>query len=180
MIEILLTLPSANLKSYFVFSINKIIMNGLRVMGYSQETFVKFVNEGFEGDYNPHCDLILFSFFLHNTTHTIAEQLSCGFEGHTHFCFLVFLYHFYHLDSFLPILFSSKPIFSDSKFSHICTTNMSLNYSKDVDQSLQTIFHNMIVIKLCSVWSTVLTALCILHFDCKLLKVREYNIHKME
>lgn len=121
-------------KAIFVFSINKIIMNALRVMGCSQETFVKFVDEGFEEIITHIVTLFCFPFFLHNTTHIIAEQLSCGFEGHTHFCFLVFLYHFYHLDSFLPILFSSKPIFSDSKFSHICTTNMSLNYSKDVDQ----------------------------------------------
>lgn len=58
--EILLTLPSTNLKSYFVFNMNKSNMTSLRVMGRSQETSVKCVDEGLEGDYNPHSDLIHF------------------------------------------------------------------------------------------------------------------------
>ena len=62
--EILLTLPSANLKSYFVFNMNKSTVNSLRVMGRSQETFVKCVDEGLEGDYSPHSDLTHFVFIF--------------------------------------------------------------------------------------------------------------------
>ena len=92
--EILLTLPSANLKRYFVFNMNKSNMNSLRVMGCSQEISVKCVDEGLEGDYNPHSDLIhfVFIFFFIIQFILFAEQLSCGFGEHAHFCFLIFFY----------------------------------------------------------------------------------------
>lgn len=109
------------------------------------------------GGYNSHSDIMhfYFHFFSLILLTLFLSNSPMNFREHVHLYLPVFsCMAFITWTVFFQLFFPPKPIVQIQRSVTHAPQTFS-NYSKDVDQSCQTVFH-LIIINLCSVWSIVL------------------------